>query len=67
MIRDFKGEVKACSGTPQPFYSYPIVDEFRTLWKAMNLCVHLGFDNIQFEGDSQVLVNTINRADVCEV
>lgn len=66
VIRDFHGEVMACSDTPQSFHSYPLVVEFRALWKAMNLYVELGFDHVQFEGDSQVLVNAINKADVCE-
>lgn len=66
MIRDFKGDVMACLCSTHKFISSPIVAAYRALRKTMQFCVELGFKLAIFEGDSQLLVEAINREEDSE-
>ena len=35
--------------------------EVLVAWKALELTIELGFDNITFEGDSEVLINSLAK------
>lgn len=67
MIRDWKGAIIACLSSPKVFHTHSIVAKYNALRKAISFCMDLGFENVQFEGDSQLRVNAILSEADCEV
>lgn len=43
------------------FNSQPIIVECGALWRVMELCVELGFHRVQLEGDTQVVIKSIQH------
>ncbi|XP_041001550.1 uncharacterized protein LOC121247238 [Juglans microcarpa x Juglans regia] len=60
IIRNERGEVMAtCHDQKQNVFE-PALAECYALRKAMDFCRDLNFDKVTFEGDAQVVINTVN-------
>lgn len=61
VIHDYQGEIMVCLCSSQPFLSHLIVAKYIALRRVVTFCIELGFVSAQFEVDSQILINAINR------
>lgn len=55
----------ACLSASNPFYSKPIVAEIEALRKAILFGLELGIGAIHFEGNAQLLINSITSEEEC--
>lgn len=65
VINDSIGEVLARLSLRAKSHSKSIVAKIAILRRAMVFCLELGFDQVQFEGDAQLVVNAINNENEC--
>ncbi|XP_059429127.1 uncharacterized protein LOC132162934 [Corylus avellana] len=63
VVRDEQGTVKAAISKTMVGRLDPSVAEGRALLVAIGLCKEMGFRDIQFEGDAQVVINAVNSAE----
>lgn len=60
LISGNRGDILAYLSSSRSFNSQHLVAKFWALRKTIELCLEMGFNRVQLEGDVQVLIYTIN-------
>ncbi|KAF5446930.1 hypothetical protein F2P56_032524, partial [Juglans regia] len=64
VVRDNNGDVLDSLCAPRNYVTSPILAECNALWKAMEMCIELGFREVIFEGDAKaVLIEAVKSED----
>jgi ribonuclease HI len=61
VLRDGQGRARVAMATIFPNVSDPTLAEAMALWKAVNLCLDLGYKRVIFEGDALHVVQSMNQ------
>lgn len=65
LVRNQTGAFLVGLNSSMTFSAHPINAEFHVLWRTLELCNELVFENVRFEGDAQVLIKAVNGEEAC--
>ncbi|XP_042988766.1 uncharacterized protein LOC122316301 [Carya illinoinensis] len=60
VIRDSTSDIQVVLAAQRSFVTSAFLAECYALLRAINLCIDMGFENVEFEGDAKAVVDAVN-------